>query len=46
MAIPPLLISFLSNKIFCNGEFILKKDYFQFNFLPIKYSIIKDLKGF
>ena len=35
MAIPPLLIVYYQIKSL-NGEFILKKDYFQFNSLPIK----------
>ena len=44
MAIPPLLIVFYQVKSLY-GEFILKKDYFQFNFLPIKDSIIKGIQG-
>ena len=44
MAIPPLLIVFYQVKSLY-GEFVLKKDYFQFNFLPIKDSIIKGIKG-
>jgi len=44
MAIPPLLIVFYQIKSF-NGEFTLKKDYFQFNFLPIKDAIIQGIKG-
>jgi len=38
MAIPPLLIVFYQIKSL-NGEFTFKKDYLQFNFLPIKYAI-------
>ncbi len=45
MAIPPLLIIYYQIKSFDN-QFILKKDYFQFNFLPYKESIFKGLKGF
>ncbi len=45
MAIPPLLIIFYQIKSFDN-QFILKKDYFQFNFLPIKDSIFQGFKGF
>jgi membrane protease YdiL (CAAX protease family) len=44
MAFPPLLIVFYQIKSL-NGEFILKKDYFQFNFLPIKDAIIQGIKG-
>ena len=44
MAIPPLWIVYYQIKSL-NGEFILKKDYFQFNFLPIKDAIIKGIKG-
>ena len=45
MAIPPLLIIYYQIKSF-DKKFILKKDYFQFNFLPIKNSIFQGLKGF
>ena len=45
MAIPPLLIIYYQIKSFDN-QFILKKDYFQFNFLPIKDSIFQGFKGF
>ncbi len=45
MAIPPLLIIFYQIKAFDN-EFNLKKDYFQFNFLPIKNAIFPGFKGF
>ena len=44
MAIPPLLIVFYQIKSM-NGEFIFKKDYFQFNFLPLKDAIIHGIKG-
>jgi len=44
MAIPPLLIVFYQVKSLY-GEFVLKKDYFQFNFLSIKDSIIQGIKG-
>jgi len=44
MAIPPLLIVYYQIKSL-NGEFILKQDYFQFNFLPIKDAIIQGIKG-
>ena len=45
MAIPPLLIIFYQIKSFDN-EFNFKKDYFQFNFLPIKDAIFQGIKGF
>ena len=45
MAIPPLLIIFYQIKSFDN-QFNFKKDYFEFNFLPIKYSLSQGLKGF
>ena len=45
MAIPPLLIIYYQIKSF-NNQSIFKKDYFQFNLLPIKDSIIQGLKGF
>ncbi len=44
MAIPPLWIVYYQVKSL-NGEFALKKDYFQFNFLPIKDAIIQGIKG-
>jgi len=44
MAIPPLYIVYYQIKSL-NGEFTLKKDYFQFNFLPIKDAIIQGIKG-
>ena len=45
MIIPPLLIIFYQIKSFDN-QFILKKDYFQFNILPIRDSIFQGIKGF
>ena len=45
MAIPPLLIIFYQIKSF-DKEFNFKKDYFQFNFLPIKDAIFQGFKGF
>ncbi len=45
MAIPPLLIIYYQIKS-SDNKFILKKDYFQFNFLPIKDSIFQGFKGF
>jgi len=44
MAIPPLWIVFYQIKSL-NGEFTFKKDYLQFNILPIKYAIIQGIKG-
>ena len=44
MAIPPLLIIYYQIKSL-NGEFILKKDYFQFNSLPFKKAIIQGIRG-
>ena len=44
MAIPPLGIVFYQIKSL-NGEFIFKKDYLQFNILPIKNAIIQGIKG-
>jgi len=44
MAIPPLLIVYFQIKSM-KGEFSLKKDYFQFNFLPIKDAIIQGVEG-
>ena len=45
MAIPPVLIIYYQIRSFDN-QFILKKDYFQFNFLPIKDSLFQGFKGF
>ena len=45
MAIPPLLIIYYQIKSFDN-KFILNKDYFQFNFLPIKDAIFHGFRGF
>ncbi len=45
MAIPPLLIIYYQIKSFDN-IFIFQKDYFQFNFLPIKDSVFQGFKGF
>ncbi len=45
MAIPPLFIIYYQIQSF-DKKFILKKDYFQFNFLPIKKSIFQGFKGF
>ena len=45
MAIPPLLIIYYQIKSFEN-KFIFKKDYFQFNFFPIKDSFFQGFKGF
>ena len=45
MAIPPLLIIYYQIKSF-DCEFNLKKDYFQFKFLPIKDSLLQGFKGF
>ena len=44
MAFPPILIVYYQIKSL-NGEFNLKKDYFQFNFLSLKDSIINGIKG-
>ena len=44
MAIPPLLIVYYQVKSL-KGEFILKKDYFQFRFSSIKHAIIYGIKG-
>tara|TARA_B100000401_G_scaffold397877_1_gene308201 strand:- start:114 stop:662 length:549 start_codon:yes stop_codon:yes gene_type:complete len=44
MALPPLLIVFYQIKSLY-GEFNFRKDYFQFNFLPIKEAIIKGING-
>jgi membrane protease YdiL (CAAX protease family) len=45
MAIPPLLIIYYQIKSYEN-KFIFKRDYFQFNFLPIKESFFQGFKGF
>ena len=45
MAIPPLLIIYYQIKSF-DKKFIFRKDYFQFNFSPIKDSILQGFKGF
>ena len=44
MALPPLLIVYYQIKSL-NSEFVFKKDYFQFNYLPIKDAIIQGLRG-
>ena len=44
MAIPPLWIVYYQIKSLY-GEFTFKKDYFQFNFSLIRYSIINGVKG-
>jgi len=44
MAIPPLGIVYYQIKSL-HGEFNFKKDYFQFNFLPIKDAIVQGIKG-
>jgi len=44
MAIPPLVIVYYQIKSL-NGVFTFKKDYIQFNFLPIKYAFIQGIKG-
>ena len=44
MAFPPILIVYYQIKSL-NGEFNFKKDYFQFNFLSLKDSIINGIKG-
>ena len=44
MAIPPLTILYYQIKSF-DGKFIIKKDYFQFNYSPIKDAIIYGFKG-
>jgi len=44
MAIPPLWIAYYQIKSLY-GKFTLKKDYLQFNFFPIKYSIFQGIKG-
>jgi len=44
MSIPPLFIVYYQIKSL-NGEFTFKKDYFQFNFFPIKDAIIQGIKG-
>ena len=45
MAVPPLLIVYYQIKSF-DQQFVLKKDYFQFKFSPIKDSIYQGFKGF
>ena len=44
MAIPPLLIVIYQIKS-VNDEFSFKKDYFQFNYLPLKDAITQGIKG-
>ena len=44
MAIPPLWIVYYQIKSLYGG-FTFKKDYFQFNFSSIRYSIINGIKG-
>ena len=44
MAIPPLLIVFYQIKSL-KGEFVLKKDYFQFKFSTIKDAVFNGIKG-
>jgi hypothetical protein len=44
MAIPPLFIVYYQIKSL-DGQYIFKKDYFQFNFLPIKDAIFEGIKG-
>ena len=44
MAIPPLGIVYFQIKSL-NGKFSFKKDYLQFNILPIKYAISEGIKG-
>ena len=44
MAIPPLWIVYYQIKSLY-GEFTFKKDYFQFNFSSIRYSIIYGIRG-
>jgi hypothetical protein len=44
MAIPPLFIVYYQIKSL-DGEFTFKKDYFQFNFLPLKDAIIQGIRG-
>ena len=44
MAIPPLLIAYYQIKSL-DAEFTFKKDYLQFNFLPIRVAIIQGIKG-
>ncbi len=44
MAIPPLWIVYYQIKSL-KGEFNLNKDYFQFNFMPIKKAIINGIQG-
>ena len=44
MAIPPLTIVYYQIKS-SDGKFQIKKDYFQFNFSPLKVAIFQGLKG-
>jgi len=44
MAIPPLLIIFYQIKSI-HGKFIIKEDYFQFNYSPINTAIFQGLRG-
>ena len=44
MAIPPLTIVYYQIKS-SEGKFQIKKDYFQFNFSPLKVAIFQGLKG-
>ena len=44
MALPPLFIVFKQIK-FIDKEFILKKDYFQFNFRPISKGLLDGIRG-
>ena len=44
MALPPLFIVFKQIK-FIDKEFILKKDYFQFNFKPISKGLLDGIRG-
>ena len=44
MALPPLFIVYRQIK-YVNKEFIFEKDYFQFNYKPIKESIYQGVKG-
>jgi len=44
MALPPLFIVFKQIK-FIDKEFILKKDYFQFNFKPISKALLDGIRG-
>jgi len=44
MAAPPIAVLYYQIKSL-NEDFTFKKDYFQFNFLPLKNSIIHGIKG-